>query len=608
MRRMTEPDDTGAPPPPRLLIEDHGLIGNTFSCALVDCRGSMNWMCLPRFDSPALFARLLGNEDNGVWEMTAVDPAARVTRRYRAHTAILETTFETDAGAATVIDFMPGPDSDQLNSVIRIVHGIRGSIRMRTLVKFRFDYGQRVPWLHSTDDGLTAIAGPDAVRLVTPVELVNRDMATIAEFEVGKGDEVPFELTWHASHLAPPAVMNPKAALRKTEKAWLEWSAQGTQDGPYADSIERSLITLKLLTYSPTGGIVAAPTTSLPEAIGGVRNWDYRYCWVRDAAFTLVAFLSCGLRTEARAFRGWLQRAIAGTPGDLQIMYGLHGERQLTEYLLDWLPGYENSQPVRVGNGAHTQTQLDVYGELTGAFHAGSQYGIDGIEEAWTMQKLLMQSLAEQWEKTDEGIWEIRGAPRHFVHSKFMAWSAIDLSIKMAESCRLEAPLAEWCALRDRIHADVCEKGFSVERNSFVQSYGSKEVDAALLTMVNVGFLPPDDPRIAGTIEAIERDLLVDGYVMRYREASGVDGLPPGEGSFLVCSFWLCEAYVYVGRLDDARLLFERLLAIRNDLGLMAEQYEPRAKRQLGNFPQAFSHVGLINAAMALARSGPVKV
>ncbi|CAN5359891.1 glycoside hydrolase family 15 protein [soil metagenome] len=540
MRRMTEPDTTATTPAPRLLIEDHALIGNTFSCALVDCRGSMNWLCMPRFDSPALFARLLGTADNGVWELAAADPAARVTRRYRPRTAILETTFETDEGAAMIVDFMPGPDSDQLNSVIRIVHGLRGRIRMRTLMKFRFDYGQRVPWLRADDDGFAAVAGPDALRLVTPVELVNKDMATIAEFDVAEGEHVPFELTWHASHLDAPAPLDPRASLRRTEKAWLEWSGQATHDGPYADAIERSLITLKLLTYSPTGGIVAAPTTSLPEAIGGIRNWDYRYCWIRDAAFTLIAFLSCGYRSEARAFRLWLQRAVAGTPRNVQIMYGLHGERHLTESILDWLPGYENSQPVRIGNGAHDQTQLDVYGELTGAFHAASQYGIDGIEQAWTMQTLLMESLAEIWDKPDEGIWEIRNSPRHFVHSKLMAWSAFDLSIKMAESCKLDAPLAEWRALRDRIHADICEKGYNLERNSFVQSYGSKEVDAALLAMVNIGFLPPDDIRLIGTIDAIERDLLIDGYVMRYREASGVDGLPPGEGSFLVCSFWLC--------------------------------------------------------------------
>jgi GH15 family glucan-1,4-alpha-glucosidase len=593
----------------RLLIEDHALIGNTFSCALVDRRGSINWMCMPRFDSPSLFTRLLGTAENGVWDLCAEDPRARVTRRYRPHTAILETTWETDAGAVTVIDFMPGSESDQLNSVIRLVRGTRGTLRMTTLMKFRFEYGQRTPWLTRTEDGITAVAGPDAIRLVTPIELENADMATTGRFDVSQGEQVPFELTWHASHLDAPPIVDPVAALDSTEQGWLAWTGQSTYQGDYANAIERSLITLKLLTYSPTGGIVAAPTTSLPEAIGGVRNWDYRYCWIRDAAFTLIAFLSCGYREEARAFRHWIQRAVAGTPADLQIMYGLHGERHLDEFILDWLPGYENSAPVRVGNGAHKQTQLDVYGELVGAMHAGARYGLDGIEQAWSAQKLRMKSLAGSWQHTDEGIWEIRGTPKHFVHSKIMAWSAVKLLVEMAEEYHLESPLDEWRSLRDEIHADVCAKGYNAERNSFVQSYGSTEVDAALLTMVNIEFLPPDDPRLIGTIEAIERDLLIDGFVMRYREASGIDGLPPGEGSFLVCSFWLCDAYAYIGRHDDAKLLFERLLAIRNDVGLLAEEYEPRAKRQLGNFPQAFSHVGLVNSAVALGKTGkPAKV
>ncbi len=589
--------------PARLLIEDHGIIGNTCSCALVDRRGSINWLCLPRFDSAALFARLLGNDDNGVWELAPEDPGARMSRRYRPHTAILETTFETATGVVTLIDFMPGPGSERQNVLIRIVRGVKGTVAMRTRMLFRFEYGQRTPWLNRTDDGVMAVAGPDALRVATPVELENQDFATRGRFVVGEGEQLPFELIWFPSHLEAPPSVDPIAELRRTEQVWRAWQSTGCyQDHGQAEAIERSLITLKLLTYAPTGGIVAAPTTSLPEALGGVRNWDYRYCWIRDAAYTLVAFLSCGHREESLGFRRWMLRAVAGTPRDVQIMYGLHGERHLPEHEIPWLAGYEDSRPVRTGNGAATQIQLDIYGELLGAIHTANRHGIDGLKKSWSMLRLLIDALAERWSEPDEGIWEIRGVPRHFVHSKVMAWSAVNSAIALAEEHHLDAPLDDWRAMRETIREDVLTKGYDPVRNTFVQCYGSREVDAALLTITTVGFLPADDPRMAGTIAAIEQDLLVDGFVMRYRESAGVDGLPPGEGSFLACSFWLVQAYAYVGRIDDARLLFDRLLAVRNDLGLLAEEYEPRAGRQLGNFPQAFSHVGLINAAMAIER------
>ena len=582
-------------------IEDYGVIGNTHSAALISRTGTIEWLCLPRFDSGALFACLLGDQDNGCWALGATDPKARVSRRYRRGTAILETRFETETGAATVIDFMPRPGDDFADEVIRLVRGEAGHIDMATTVRFRFDYGRLVPWLQRNADGVIAIAGPDAVRLATPIELENKDFATGAEFTLHAGEYVPFVLTWFPSHREPPPVRDAVALEHEVEEGWRRWSSRSVYQGPWRETVERSLITLKLLTYRPTGGIVAAPTTSLPEEIGGERNWDYRYCWIRDATLTLYALLTSGYHEEAEAWRRWLMRAAAGAPQDLQIMYGLHGEQRLPEFTLDWLPGFEASRPVRIGNAAHAQRQLDVYGELAGVLHASRRFGIDGTDESWQIQLVILDHLEKIWREPDEGVWEVRGPPRHFVHSKVMAWVAFDRTIASAETFGLEGPLEHWRKVRDEIHADVCAKGFDDGMGSFVQHYGSKDLDAALLFIPMTGFLPPDDPRVRGTVEAIERDLIEDGLVRRYRTMGEVDGLPGEEGAFLACSFWLCDVYRLIGRRDDARALFERLIGLCNDLGLLSEEYDARAGRQLGNFPQGFSHVGLINAAHGLA-------
>jgi GH15 family glucan-1,4-alpha-glucosidase len=582
-------------------IEDYGIIGNTHSAALVARDGTIDWLCLPRFDSPAIFAALLGDERHGSWRIRVKDGAGRISRRYRPGTAILETRFETAAGAATVIDFMPPPGDDFVDEVIRLVRGDRGAVEMAMTVLFRFDYGRLVPWLERTAEGIVAIAGPDAVRLYTPLELANKDWATQAEFTIHAGEYVPFVLTWFPSHREPPAARDSVALLEKVEQAWLGWSARNTDRGQLHDCVERSLITLKLLTYRPTGGIVAAPTTSLPEMTGGVRNWDYRYCWIRDATLTLYALLSSGYREEAIAWREWLLRAAAGSPKDLQIMYGLHGEQRLVEFTLDWLPGFAGSRPVRIGNAAYSQLQFDVYGELIGALHTARRFGLEESDAAWALQLVVIDHLEQIWREPDEGIWEVRGPRRHFVHSKLMAWLAFDRMIASAESFGLKGPIEHWRRVCDTIHADICRNGFDGYRNTFVQYYGATSVDAALLFIPIVGFLPPDDTRVAGTVAAIERELMQDGLLRRYRDASDVDGLPGREGAFLACSFWLCDVYQLSGRAADARALFERLLGYANDLGLLAEEYDPRASRQLGNFPQAFSHVSLINTAHALS-------
>jgi GH15 family glucan-1,4-alpha-glucosidase len=583
-------------------IEDYGVIGNTHSAALVSREGAIEWLCLPRFDSPAVFASLLGDESHGRWSLSAHDPQARVTRRYREGTAILETHYQTDGGSATVIDFMPRPGDEFADEVIRLVRCESGRIDMCMSATFRFDYGRRVPWLRRTSDGVVAVAGPDAVRLSTPVELVNQDFATRADFTLQAGEYTPFVLTWFPSHREPPDVRDALVLAGEVEQGWRRWIGRSTYRGPWREAVERSLITLKLLTYRPTGGIVAAPTTSLPEDPGGTRNWDYRYCWIRDATLSLYALLMSGYHDEAGAWRRWLMRAAAGSPQDLQIMYGLHGEQHLMEYALDWLPGFLESRPVRVGNAAHAQRQLDVYGELTGALHAARRYGIDGADESWALQLVVIDHLERIWREPDEGIWEVRGPPRHFVHSKVMAWLAFDRMIASARMFGLEGPVDRWRETRDEIHAEVCRRGFDPEKNSFVQYYGAKGVDAALLFIPLIGFLPPEDERVRGTVAAIERELMHRGLLRRYlTDEVGVDGLPGDEGAFLACSFWLCDVYRLCGREDEARALFERLLALRNDLGLLSEEYDARAGRQLGNFPQAFSHVALINAAHGLS-------
>ncbi|HEV2365670.1 MAG TPA: glycoside hydrolase family 15 protein [Caulobacteraceae bacterium] len=584
-------------------IEDYGLIGNTLSAALISRAGSIDWLCLPRFDSAAIFAALLGDENNGRWRIAAADPAARISRRYRPGTAILETRFETAAGAAVLIDFMPRPGDEFGDEVIRIVRGEAGVVEMAMTLTFRFDYGRLVPWLRRTEEGILAVAGPDAVRLATPVELTNENYATTARFAIRAGEEAPFVLTWYPSHRQPPPVRDAADCLAEVEKAWRRWTGRSAYRGPWREAVERSLITLKLLTYGPTGGIVAAPTTSLPEEIGGERNWDYRYCWIRDASFSLYSLLNSGFEQEAVAWRAWLLRAAAGSPQDLQIMYGLRGEQRLPEVALPWLPGFEGSRPVRVGNAAHSQLQLDVYGELIAVLHAARRFGLDS-EHAWALQLVVIDHLERIWREPDEGIWEVRGPRRHFVHSKLMAWLAFDRAIASATMFDLEGPVDQWRSTREQIRDDICRNGFDQKRNAFVQYYGAATLDASVLMMPMVGFLPPDDPRVRGTIAAIERELMENGLVRRYSAGAAVDGVSGREGAFLACSFWLCDVYRLAGREAEARALFEHLLTLRNDLGLLAEEYDPRARRQLGNFPQAFSHVSLINSAHVLAGRG----
>ncbi|WEH42559.1 glycoside hydrolase family 15 protein [Streptomyces sp. NBC_01218] len=601
-------------------IEDYALIGDMQTAALVCRDGTVDWLCLPRFDSHAIFAGLLGTEEHGFWRLGPLEPEgpegdagtgggeppAADRRRYRGDSLILESEWDTPRGTVRVIDFMPPRDGAP--QLIRIVEGVSGRVPMRSSLRMRFSYGRITPWVHKVDSRTVAVAGPDSVWLDTPADTYGKDLTTYSDFTVSPGDRIAFTISWQPSHHEPPALPEPEVSLEATARFWEEWVAQCTYHGPYREAVIRSLITLKALTYAPTGGIVAAPTTSLPEEIGGVRNWDYRYTWLRDAAITLSSLLRTGYREEARAWREWLLRAVAGDPENLQIMYGIAGERELGEAELDWLPGYENSGPVRVGNGAADQLQLDVYGEVTEALHLAHMTGLARNDYAMGLQLKLISYLENHWYEPDEGIWEVRGPRRHFVHSKVMAWVAVDRTIKLIESGDVDGPLERWRELRDDIHRDVCDRGYDRERNTFTQSYGSKELDASLLLIPQMGFLPPDDKRVIGTIEAIQRELSTeDGFVLRYPTSgddAGVDGLEGDEGAFLACSFWLADDLAMIGRVDEARQLFEKLLSLRNDLGLLAEEWDSRLQRQVGNFPQAFSHVPLIDTALRLTASG----
>ena len=605
--------------PARRWIEDYALIGSTETAALISRDGTIEWLCLPDFDSSAIFAALLGSRENGEWRLHARDPAARLARRYLPDTIILETTIETDGGKAVVLDFMPTPVRGGTSELIRIVRCDEGHIGMSTELRLRFQYGADIPWVRRETGAIVATAGPDAVRLTTTLELNNEDFTTHGDFDLSAGQSITMALEWYPSHEEPPLPRDPHALLYRTDRRWREWADACTYEGPYAPVVRRSLLTLNALTYRPTGGIVAAPTTSLPEVIGGVRNWDYRYCWLRDTVMSIHALTGSGYRDEAGAWRQWLLRAVGGTPDDLQIMYGLRGERRLTEFELDHLTGYEGSRPVRVGNAAHDQVQLDVFGSVMGEFDAARRSGLPMVEDAWPLQRAIAKHLLTIWQEPDSSLWEIRGKPRHYVFSKVMCWFAFDRMVASAEDFGLDGPIDEWRAARDTIHADICAKGFDEKSGSFVQFYGADAVDAALLRLPVIGFLPPDDPRMQGTIARIERDLVEDGVVYRYRagDADGGDdgqvdgdgqahgdGLPGREGAFLACSFWLCDAMALAGRMDDATALFERLLGYGSDLGLFAEEYDPQDCRQLGNFPQAFSHFALINTALTLAGQG----
>jgi len=589
-----------------LPIERYAMIGDCQTAALVGDDGSIDWLCLPAFDSAACFAALLGDRKNGRWLLAPAEAVAPSRRGYRGDTLILETDYETADGAVTVVDCMP-PRSEEPD-LIRLVVGRAGSVRMRMELIIRFDYGSLVPWVQKADGGITATAGPDTLILQTPVELQGRDLTTFAEFTVSAGEQVPFVLMWYASHLKPPGPVDALKAVAFTESWWKEWSGCCRHEGPWRDAVVRSLIVLKALTFAPTGGIVAAPTTSLPEHIGGVRNWDYRYCWLRDATFTLYSLLEAGYDDEAIAFRNWLLRAVAGDPASLHIMYNIHGARRLPELELSWLDGYEDSRPVRIGNAASEQFQLDVYGEVLGMLYVCRRKGLPESEPEWRFEKALLRFLDEAWTRPDEGIWEVRGPRRHFTHSKVMAWAAFDRAIKTVEHYKLEGPIDDWRKAREAIHREICTRGFNERLGSFVQYYDSDLLDASLLMLPFVGFLPRDDPRLRGTVEAIERTLMRDGFVDRYVTQPHVDGLPPGEASFLPCSFWLVDNLALLGRRDEAVEMFERLLAVRTDLGLLAEEYDPVGRRLLGNFPQAFSHVALVNTARNLsAPEGPAE-
>jgi GH15 family glucan-1,4-alpha-glucosidase len=580
-------------------IEDYALIGDCQTAALVGRDGSIDWLCLPRFDSDACFAALLGTRDNGRWLIAPQDGTVSVKRRYRPNTLILETDFATADGEVTLIDFMPLRDRHA--DLVRLIVGKRGAVRMRSELILRFGYGTAVPWVSRLDDGtLRAIAGPDMVVLRTPVKVHGENMTTVGEFTVKAGQTVPFMLSYAPSHLPVPEHIAAEVACEETEAFWTEWAGRCRRTEPWSDLIVRSLITLKALSFAPTGGMVAAPTTSLPEQIGGARNWDYRFCWLRDATLTLLALMNSGYFDEARAWRDGLVRAVAGSPDQVQIMYGLAGERRLTEWEVPWLPGYEGSRPVRIGNLAHAQLQLDVYGEVMDALHQARRGGIVTIDSGWELQLALLKQLQKQWCEPDNSIWEFRDRRRHFTYSKVMAWVAFDRSIKSAEMFGFDAPIDLWRKLRDEIHADVCTHAYDASRNTFVQAYGERPLDASLLLLPAVGFLPPQDPRVRGTVAAIERELMCDGFVLRYDTERTSDGLPPGEGAFLACSFWLVDAYMMVGRKDDARNLFARLANLCNDVGLLSEEYDPQLKRMAGNFPQAFSHVAMVNSAFNL--------
>ncbi|MFF8396470.1 glycoside hydrolase family 15 protein [Streptomyces sp. NPDC016172] len=583
-------------------IEDYALIGDEQTAALVGTDGSVDWLCLPRFDSAACFARLLGDEDNGYWRIAPVG-ADRCTRRaYRRDTLVLDTDWETEQGAVRVTDLMP--QRDRAPDLVRVVEGLDGEVTLHSVLKLRFDYGSIVPWVRRTDGHRVAVAGPDSTWLRSEPEVTSwgEDYGTHAEFTVKKGEKVAFVLTWHPSHEPRPPLVDPYDALRHSVEDWRAWVSRCRYKGPYRDAVVRSLITLKALTYAPTGGIVAAPTTSLPEEPGGVRNWDYRYCWLRDSTLTLNALLAAGYQEEAEAWRNWLLRAVAGDPADLQIMYGVAGERRLPEFELPWLSGFLGSAPVRIGNDAVKQLQLDVYGEVMDSLSFARESGLSAQPDVWALQTALLDFLRTHWRQPDEGLWEVRSDRRQFVHSKVMVWVAADRGVRTLElHPELSGDLDGWRALRDEVHQEVCEKGYDPERNTFTQSYGSRELDAALLLIPRVGFLPPDDPRVIGTIDAVREELSRDGFVRRYStEDADVDGLPGGEGAFLVCSFWLADALYMTGRAKEARELFERLAGLANDVGLLSEEFDPVTGRHLGNFPQAFSHIGLVNTALAL--------
>lgn len=583
-------------------IEDYALIGDCQTAALVARDSSIDWLCFPRFDAGACFAALLGTPEHGRWLLNPAGEVRTLRRRYREGTLILETEYETDAGAVTLIDFMP--PRTVVPDLVRIVQGRRGQVPMRLELIIRFDYGGIVPWVRHIARGIRATAGPDTLYCRTDVELQGENLHTVADFTVSAGQRIAFTLTWSPTHRPEPEEKDPEQSLRDTQDWWREWSDRCTYQGEWQEAVLRSLITLKALTYTPTGGVIAAVTTSLPEQLGGVRNWDYRYCWLRDTTFTLYALMAGGYIEEARAWREWLINAVAGKPSEIQIMYGLAGERRLTEWELDWLPGYEGASPVRIGNAAYHQHQLDVYGEVMDALHLARRLGLPPDENAWRVQRALLDFLETDWERPDEGIWEVRGPQRHFTHSKVMAWVAMDRAVKAVENFGLEGPVETWRRLRQGIHDQICREGFDPELNAFVQYYGSKELDASLLMLPLVGFLSATDPRMWGTVEAIQRRLMRDGFVDRYPTFPEVDGLPRGEGAFLICTFWLADNLALQGRYAEAREIFERLLNLRNEVGLLSEEYDPNAKRLVGNFPQAFSHVGLINTARNLTRAG----
>ncbi|HJS69637.1 MAG TPA: glycoside hydrolase family 15 protein [Gaiellaceae bacterium] len=588
-------------------IEDYALIGDLQTAALVSRSGSIDWCCFPRFDSGACFAALLGDPNNGRWIVAPKTEIERTTRRYRHDTLILESVHTTAEGAVRLIDFMP--PRGEAPDIVRIVEGLDGRVPMRSELVIRFDYGRTVPWVRRVDHARVAVAGPDALCFRTEVEVHGEDLRTVAEFEVEAGERISFVLTWFPSHEEIPDAIDAERALTESEDYWLDWAGKCGHQGDYHEEIHQSLLVLKALTYAPTGGIVAAPTTSLPENVGGVRNWDYRFCWLRDATLTLLAMLNAGYSDEAEAWRGWLLRAVAGDPADLQIMYGLAGERRLEELELDWLAGFADSKPVRIGNAASKQLQLDVYGEMLDALYHSRVHGLPPDDFAWAVVLKVLEWLEEGWRQEDCGIWEVRGPTRHFTHSKVMAWVAFDRAIRFHEEFDRKGPVDRWRTLRDEIHGEVLEHGWSEGKQSFTQSYGSDELDASLLMLPIVGFLPAGDDRVVSTVDAIRRELTVDGLVLRYRvgEHAADDGLPGDEGVFLPCSFWLAQVLALQGHHEAARELFERLLDLRNDVGLLSEEYDPRAGRQLGNFPQAFTHLALVDAAIALGQGRAIR-
>ncbi len=585
----------------RSKIEDYGLIGNCRTCALVSRDGAIDWLCVPRFDSAACFAALVGSPDNGRWRLTAADPQARITRSYRDGSVIIDTIIETATGRARVTDFMPIGEAN--NTIIRIAEGLSGAVALRFDLTIRFDYGSAVPWVIGLTDqnGLQAICGPDRVTIFSTIPLINEDLATTATFTVSPGERQVFTLVHNESHLDPPAQLDTDHALQDTIDFWEDWSKTSNYEGQWAEAVRRSLITLKAMTYAPTGGIVAAATTSLPEQIGSSRNWDYRYCWLRDATLTLGALLRAGYMGEAKAWRDWLMRAVAGMPDQIQIMYGIAGERRLDEWEVPWLDGYENSKPVRIGNAASAQVQLDVYGEVMTVLSEGRRLGLGDQPDGWGLQKALANHLCDIWRDNDDGIWEVRSGRQPFVFSKIMAWSALDRCISDAETYGFDAPLDTWRSNAEALRTEILERGFNARLDSFTQVYDGDQLDASLLLIPRTGFLDANDPKVIGTVKAIETSLVVDGLVQRYNTEASRDGLPPGEGVFLACSFWLADNFAYQGRMDEARALFERLLGLANDLGLLAEEYSPELKRQLGNFPQAFTHIAVVNTAFSIA-------